>query len=395
MQTLFVGIDVSKDSFSVAGLGAQGGTTFSLTAGMNRAGFSELFKAISSHSVTLSDVVVAMESSGCYHLNLFSFLSSKGLRTLVINPLVIANFSRLSLRKTKTDRKDAFTIARFIFSHRDSVEQFAILQAHQDLRDLAREREFTLKMISSIKNEVKRLLQSTFPELEHLGNVFSDTMLQFLSVFPSARLIRMAEPQAISHAFEQRDKRKRISVPPETIRRAARSSIAAVSLAKEMILPGKIATLLHLEERLAQLTKMLVKLCETTMQEDLKILTSIDGINNITAAPFLAEMGDWRGFRSYKQLIAFAGIDPSIHQSGTIQGVSRLSKRGNRHLRRLIWLMTFCAIRMEGPFKAYFLRRKTEGLPFRKALFATAHKLIRVIFSMLNNRTCFVAQQNA
>jgi len=103
---------------------------------------------------------------------------------------------------------------------------------------------------------------------------------------------------------------------------------------------------------------MLVKLCETTMQEDLRILTSIDGINNITAAPFLAEMGDWRGFRSYKQLIAFAGIDPSTHQSGTIQGVSRLSKRGNRHLRRLIWLMTFCAIRMEGPFKAYFTRRR-------------------------------------
>jgi transposase len=395
MQTLFVGIDVSKDSFSVAGLDVQGATAFSLTTGMTRAGFSDLFKAISSHSDALSDAVVAMESSGCYHLNLFSFLSSKGLRTLVINPLVIANFSRLSLRKTKTDRKDAFTIARFILSHRDSVEQFSVLQAHQDLKDLAREREFTLKMISSIKNEIKRLLQSTFPELEHLGNVFSDTMLEFLSVFPSARLITMAEPQAISHAFEQRDKRKRISVPPETIRRAARDSIAAVSPAKEMILPGKIATLRHLEERLAQLTKMLVKLCETTMQEDLKILTSIHGISTITAAPFLAEMGDWRGFRSYKQLIAFAGIDPSIHQSGTIQGVSRLSKRGNRHLRRLIWLMTFCAIRMEGPFKTYFIRRKTEGLPFRKALFATAHKLIRVIFSMLNNRTCFAAQQNA
>ena len=162
-----------------------------------------------------------------------------------------------------------------------------------------------------------------------------------------------------------------------------------------MILPGKIETLLHLEERLAQLTKMLVKLCETTMQEDLKILTSIDGINNITAAPFLAEMGDWRGFRSYKQLIAFAGLDPSIHQSGTFLGVSRLSKRGNRHLRRLIWLMTFCAIRMEGPFKAYFIRRKTEGLPFKKALFATAHKLVRVIFSMLNNRTYYVAQPTA
>jgi hypothetical protein len=75
--------------------------------------------------------------------------------------------------------------------------------------------------------------------------------------------------------------------------------------------------------------------------------------------------------------------------------MSRLSKRGNQHLRRLIWLMTFCAIRMEGPFKTYFVSRKTEGLPFKKALFATAHKRVRVIFFMLNNRTCFVAQSNA
>lgn len=394
MQTLFVGIDVSKDSFAVAALDAGGETVFSLTAGMNKTGFSELLKAISSQRVPCEDVVVAMESSGCYHINLFSFLSAQGLRTVIINPLVVANFSRLSLRKTKTDRKDAFTIAKFILSHRDSPESFSI-QTNQDLRDLAREREFTLKMIGSIKNEIKRLLQSTFPELEHLGNVFSDTMLQFLSVFPSARLIRMAEPQAISRAFEQQDRRRRISVSPETIRRAARNSIAAVSLAKEMILPGKIATLQHLDERLTQLTRTLVKLCKTTMQEDLKIITSIHGISTITAAPFLAEVGDWRGFRSYKQLIAFAGIDPSIHQSGTFLGGSRLSKRGNRHLRRLIWLMTFCAIRMEGPFKAYFTRRKMEGLPFRKALFATAHKLIRVIFSMLNNRTCFAVQQTA
>jgi transposase len=231
MHTLFVGIDVSKDSFSVAGLGAQGAAAFSLTTGMTRAGFSELFKAISSHSVTLSDVVVAMESSGCYHLNLFSFLSSKGLRILVINPLVVANFSRLSLRKTKTDRKDAFAIARYILSHRDSVEQFTILQAHQDLKDLAREREFTLKMIGSIKNDIKRLLQSTFPELEHMGNVFSDTMLQFLGVFPSARLIRMAEPQAVSQAFEQPDRnasaslRKRYGERPGTPSRLSASQM--------------------------------------------------------------------------------------------------------------------------------------------------------------------------
>jgi len=111
--------------------------------------------------------------------------------------------------------------------------------------------------------------------------------------------------------------------------------------------------------------------------------------------PLLAELGDLSNYQSYKKVIAFAGVDPSIHQSGKFQGNSKISKRGNRHLRRVIYLMTFCAIRMEGPFKRYFQKRKSEGLPFRKALFATAHKLIRVIFAMLKKRTYFMADQYA
>jgi len=139
----------------------------------------------------------------------------------------------------------------------------------------------------------------------------------------------------------------------------------------------------------------MVRLCKETLEEELKIITSIDGINTKTAAPFLAELGGLSNYQFYKKVIAFAGVDPSIHQSGKFQGNSKISKRGNRHLRRVIYLMTFCAIRMEGPFKRYFQKRKSEGLPFRKALFATAHKLIRVIFAMLKKRTYFMVNQIA
>jgi transposase len=186
----------------------------------------------------------------------------------------------------------------------------------------------------------------------------------------------------------------RLVVRPEKIREAALDSVATHSPAKELLLPGKIETLLYLQQRLDELTTLMVRLCKTMAEEDLKIITSIDGINTRTAAPFITELGDWSNYPSYKKLIAFVGIDP-IHQSGNFQGGSRLSKRGNRHLRRIIWLMTFCAIRMEGPFKRYFLRRKSEGLPFKKALFATAHKLLRVIFAMLQKRICFMADQTA
>ena len=90
-----------------------------------------------------------------------------------------------------------------------------------------------------------------------------------------------------------------------------------------------------------------------------------------------------------KKLIAFAGIDPTVYQSGKFEGSSRISKRGNRHLRRVIWLMTSCAIQHNVTFRAYYMRKRNEGQPFKKAVFATAHKLVRVIFAMLTQRTMF------
>lgn len=395
MESLFVGVDVSKDYFCVSGLDIQGTLLFSLTATVDKTGFAEMMSTITSHCARVDEVIVAMESSGCYHLNLFSALTSNNIRTVVVNPLLIANYGKLSLRKTKTDKKDALVIAHYLLSHRETILQYSVSQAYQDIRDVAREREFTGKMIAGIKNDIKRMLQSIFPELEKMVNVFSDTMLHVLKTFPSARLIARSGEKEFRQAFIHPDKRMRLVVKPEKIREAALTTVASRSPAKEMLLPGKIETLVHLQRRLDELTTLMVRLCNETCEEELKIITSIDGINTKTAAPFLAELGDLSNYQSYKKVIAFAGVDPSIHQSGKFQGNSKISKRGNRHLRRVIYLMTFCAIRMEGPFKRYFQKRKSEGLPFRKALFATAHKLIRVIFAMLKKRTYFMADQYA
>ncbi len=209
----------------------------------------------------------------------------------------------------------------------------------QDLRDLARGRESLTVVVSSTKNEIKRILQILFPELESLGDVFSQTMLYFLEEFTSARIIKTANPRAIAKAFEHSDKRKKISVSSDEIIKAAKQSVASFSPAKELILSGKISTLFHLQKRLDEITMALTDFCESMMVEDLKIIKSIKGINTKTAAPFLAEMGNINDFSSYKNLIAFAGIDPTIHQSGKFEGKSTISKRGNRHLRRVIFLM--------------------------------------------------------
>jgi len=212
MYSLFVGIDVSKDSFSAAGLNEKAKLVFSAVPEMNDQGFSAFFTTIMAHGKEPSSIVVALESTGPYHLNLYSFLIAKGITTIVVNPLIIANFAKLSLRKTKTDKKDALTIARFLFLNRESIEKLPSSQTTTDLRDLARERESILKMIASMKNDIKRILQSTFPELEQFVDVLGVTMLGFLKVFPSARLITQASPEAVAQGFNQGDGRRRISV---------------------------------------------------------------------------------------------------------------------------------------------------------------------------------------
>ncbi len=112
-------------------------------------------------------------------------------------------------------------------------------------------------------------------------------------------------------------------------------------------------------------SQLLAELCQASRLEDFKILQSIKGVGPNTAASFLAEMGKVENFSSYKQLVAFAGLDPSLYQSEKFVGQSKISKRGDRHLRRVIYLMASSVVLNNAFFKSYFLKRKKEGLPLQ------------------------------
>jgi transposase len=152
---------------------------------------------------------------------------------------------------------------------------------------------------------------------------------------------------------------------------------------------------MQLEQHLQELIDMLIELCQAKIQQDMDILTSVKGIGEKTAMNFLIEMGwDIKQLESHMKLIAMAGHDPALYQSGKIDRKGKISKRGNRHLRRVIWLMTTKVIQFNGRFKQYYLKRIEDGLPYKKAVLATAHKLIRVMFAMLTNRTLFNARMD-
>jgi transposase len=390
----FVGIDVSKDKFDACGITRDEAKLFQFSATMDRKGFEKLKGHLA--VVSVSSVLIGMESTASYHVNLFSYLVSEGYNVIIINPLLISNYVKMQLRKTKTDKKDAVVIALFLLAYGNTMIQRVTPSFISDLRDLSRQRESLVDEMTALKINIKRLLNITFPELEHMTAVFTKSILKLLKQYPSAVALRDADLGQLSQMLiADSYGHKREAFAAELIK-AARSSVGTNSSAKEIILRQQVILLLHLEEALQEITGILIEMCRKLMEEDMNIITSIKGIGDKTAVNFLVEMGgDINQYERSGKIIAMAGLDPAVYQSGQHEGKGRITKRGNRHLRRIIWLMTTKVIHYNDIFKAHYLKRRKEGLPYKMAVLATAHKLIRVIYAMLTQRTTFCPQANS
>jgi transposase len=332
-----------------------------------------------------------MESTASYHLPLFSYLTAQGHRVAIINPLLIANFAKLSFRKTKTDKKDAFTIAQFLLLQKEALANNTGSPRLAELKDLSRRRERLVDQMTSLKNDMKRILSVIFPELEHITGVFTKCTLRLLVEYPSAHAIREAGNDVVANIFITRSRGSKPRAGIKTLMTAAASSVGVVSPAKELTLKQEASLLLHIAEQAEETMKLIRSLCDEKMKKDMEVLISVKGIGEKTALNFLVEMGgEVEMYENDKKLIAASGLDPSTYKSGKYEGKSRISKRGNRHLRRVIWLMSTKVIINNSLFRGYFYKRRNEGLPYKMAVLATAHKLIRIMFVMLSRKTYFV-----
>ncbi len=391
-MALYVGIDVSKEKFDACGTGDEGKKLFSLSCSMNRGGFEKLVVQLT--KMNAAALLLGLESTASYHIALFSYLTAKGYRVAIINPLLISNFAKLSLRKTKTDKKDAFTIAQFLLLQKAAVTTKIESPRLTELKDLSRRRERLVDQMTSLKNDMKRILAVTFPELETITGIFTKSMLRLLREYPSAHAITQAGYDAVTAivAFHSKGRKSKASV--QMLMHTATASVGVTSPAKDMILKQEAALLLALEDQASEIMKLIRSLADDTMQRDAKLLTSLRGIGEKTAFNFLIEMGgDIKAFEHDGKLIAAAGLDPTTYESGKYKGQSKISKRGNRHLRRVIWLMTTKVIIADPMFRAYYFKRREEGVIYKKAVLATAHKLIRVMFSMLVHQKPFDSER--
>lgn len=386
----FCGIDVSKDSFVVSirnGKFLIENRSFT----MDRAGFENLEQEIRKFK---ESILIGTEPTGIYHENLLNFLTQKGYNTEVVNPYMLHQFFKFTNNKpTKTDRKDSKTIAEFLeFTQNEMKISAKSLDERYSIRYLVREKERITHDIAKTKTEIKRILCLVFPEAERIAGIFSSQFLSILLKFGGADKIRKTSKEKFIQHFKQlqdKGKGRKTHISPEKIYELACYSIAGSWPEYEQLLKIKIKRLNNLLEEKQHLTNLIHQQAERFFKKEIEILSSIPGIGKESAIYFLAEIIDIKRFANYRKLIGFCGLDPVIKQSGKFKASWRISKRGNSHARRIIWIMAGCVKRNCPYFREYYLKKRKEGKSYKEALIATSTKLLRTIYALLNENRLF------
>jgi transposase len=327
-------------------------------------------------------VTIGLEATGHYWLALHDVLSRAGLTIQVLNPLQTHAYRRTTVRKLKSDRKDAWLIADVVRIGRGRpayVPDETILQ----LRELTRLRWGLIDRIADAKRKALTILDRVFPEYEHLfSDVFIRSSRALLRSAATAADFAAADLGELAALLTSTSRGRLGRAKAEAIQAAARDSLGLERLGK--VAGFELGVLLDeisfLEGQVAGVEREIGALMATIDQH----LTDIKGINAVLAASLLAEIGDIRRFPRLESLVAYAGIDPSVFSSGEFTAKqAHMSKRGSPHLRRALWLAAVSASRWNPDLEAYLQRRLREGKPWSVAMGAIARKLLSRIYVIL------------
>lgn len=379
---IYVGIDVAKDKHDCFIIDSEGTVLYDVFTIQNNAeGFGELFTKIKSVSKDLCKVKVGLEATGHYNCNLLGFLNNKGLTTIVINPLYTSlSRKRTSLRKTKTDKTDARTIASIIMSDVNLKSYSDTLYHNEELKSLTRYRFDKVSERSKLKQSVKRLVTVLFPELEKLvSTIHGKAVYALLYEFPSAKHVASANLKHLTNFLSTSSKGHFDRTTAEKIRNTARQSIGTCSPAKSLELKHTIILIRQISEQINEIEAEI----DVILSEINSPILSVPGIGNVTGAAILAEVGDFNRFPNPDKLLAFAGCSPTTYQSGKLYSShAKMEKRGSKYLRYALLEATKKVCRWEPTFAAYLNKKLSEGKHYNVAISHAAKKLVRLLYHL-------------
>ena len=378
----YIGIDISKYKHDFCIISNTGEVIVENSSfENNKKGFQYFLDQLKPYNK--SNVQIAFEATGHYSLNLECFLTNQGFSYMKINPLVVHQFLKArSLRRTKTDKADSLTIASYLMSVPYKPNSNLLYNIYT-LKSLCRSREQLIKERSKFEVLLTNELDKSFPELKtFFNNMISTTLLYILEKYKNTTHISLMKDyeslRKVSHG-------KFTYARFAKLKELAKDSIGHHNDNSDLLISTYVSTINHFNEKIDPIDKQI----STIIKELNPRMLSIPGLGEISAATILSEYGDIKNFSYPNKMLAFAGLEPSIIQSGTLENNGKMVKHGSGHLRYAIMNIAMSILRYSPTFYDYYQKKRSEGKCHRVALSHVCKKLIRVIYSLEKNNTDF------
>lgn len=386
---IYVGIDVAKEIHYAAIMDSNGVVIVEPFAFSNNAdGFKKLTDKLLPFDK--NDLLIGLESTGIYSENLIAFLYSNAYPLAVINPIQTSSLRKTSIRKTKTDKIDTFLIIKSLM-----VNSYHLYSEQDDksmqLKSLCRYRKNIKKSIARLKTQLNGYINIVFPEYLHFfkSGIHIGTSYAILKLYSSPEEIAALHLTKLSNLLSSSSKGRFGKEEALALKSLAKSSVGVKNKCINIQISQTISQIELFESQVDEIDIQIISL----MQDTDSVITSVPGISYIDGDMILGEIGNINRFSSPSKLTAYAGLDPSVYQSGNFNAShTKMSKRGSKLLRFALINASWQLSLHDKTFFDYYNLKRSQGLNHYAALGHCASKLIRVIFKLLKFNIPFSPQ---
>lgn len=382
---IIIGIDIGKNKHEATLINEKGNIIGkSIKFENSTAGFNKLISSINNYNISNDKFVFSMEATGHYWLALFSKLVESDYNVQVINPIQTDACRKFYIRETKNDSKDSFLIAqvtRFNGYSKTTLPDEVMIS----LKELTRFRTFLVDDISDYKRKATVVLDKIFPEYTQIfSDTFGKTSKEILTKYPLPKDILNEDLESLAKVLSTSSKGRLGYSKAEQLQNLAKESFGIKFATEALVMEIKsiLSTIEHLQNQVSKLDEkiaVLLRSLGTTIE-------TIPGIGPVLGAIIVSEIGDINRFSHASKLVAYAGIDPTLKQSGEFNATkNRMSKRGTPYLRRALWTASIVAAFNDPNLHEYYLKKKNEGKHHGTIIGAIARKLIYRIFIVLKD----------
>lgn len=381
----YVGIDIAKNNHEASIIDENGKLLCeSISFSNTQKGCEKLIALMDKFEADTKNTIVGMEATGHYWLSVYSHLLGVNFNVKVINPIQSDAFRKMYIRQTKNDSKDSFIIAQIMRFGEYSTTALSE-ENIMALRQLSRYRLALVDECSDWKRRAISLLDQVFPEYSSLfSDTFGVTSKEILLKYPTPEDMLKVSSRSLTNLLNKVSHGRFKSAKANELKETAKHSFG-VKFAKDAFafqIKQILSQIIFIENQLEELKSEISKL----LKESNQVITTITGIGEVLGAIIIGEIGDINRFDSASKLVAFAGLDVKVNQSGQFTGTqNKISKRGSPYLRRAIWIAANRAAFCDPVLSDYYLSLRSRGKHHLTAIGAVARKMCNIIFAVLRD----------